>query len=386
MSFRCTRILIAAAVLTTNGAILADDGFFSKFQVHGNAAQGFLFSSGNNYLTTNSNDGSAKWTEAALSVTRPITDNLRAGVQVHSYSLGQLGRQRVTLDWAYLDYKPSRYLGIRAGQVKTPTGLYNDVQDIDAVYPWVLLPQGMYAADFRSFSLSHKGGTLYGQVSPWKKLGTFEYQGFGGIRSQNAVDGLAMGLAAEGIRMGDCNGPMAGADLRWRTPLEGLMFGGSYVYTDISSTNATAGPYPFPLDIVYRVKEGYAQYEKGKLVLSGEWRFTPTWVTTGPIANRYTPTRSWHVMADYRLLSKLSVGSYFEDSLSFSNGNRDRNNPLNYQKNTAVNARFDFDRYFYLKVEGHYLQGEAFGLYPQVNPHGYQKDTKLLAARLGFTI
>ena len=74
--------------------------------MHGNLTQGFLFSSQNNYLTTDSSDGSAKWTEGALSVSRVITDQLRAGVQVHSYSLGQMGRQRVTLDWAYVDYKP----------------------------------------------------------------------------------------------------------------------------------------------------------------------------------------------------------------------------------------------------------------------------------------
>lgn len=60
-------ILIASAVLIAGGAARAQDAgsFFSKFQVHGNLAQGFLFSSQNNYLTTNSSDGSAKWTEGA---------------------------------------------------------------------------------------------------------------------------------------------------------------------------------------------------------------------------------------------------------------------------------------------------------------------------------
>ena len=388
MPFRSTRTLIALMVLAGNSAILADDApsFFSKFQFHANVSQGFLFSSDNNYLTTDSSDGSAKWTEAALSLSRPITDKLRAGVQVHSYSLGQLGRQRVTLDWAYADYKLSRYFGVRAGKVKTPTGLYNDVQDIDAVYQWVLLPQGMYPADLKGFLLSHEGGIVYGEVSPSKKFGSIEYQGFGGLRSQSRVEGFATTMAEQGVQLGTDSGPMAGADVRWRTGLEGLMLGASYVHTDLSAPDSKAGPYPFPIETIYSMKHVYAQYERGKMVLSGEWRTNPLWLTIGPYPQRYTPNRAWYAMATYRVASKLSMGSYFEDSLCFLSGGRDRTDPLNYQKDLAVNGRYDFNRYLYLKLEGHYMQGVLWGFYSLDNPNGYQKDTRLVAARVGFTI
>ena len=386
MLFRFTQTLIAAALLT--GAALADDApsFFSKFQIHGNAAQGFLFSSANNYMTTDSSDGSAKWTEAALSIGRPITDNLRVGAQVHSYSLGDIGRQRVTLDWAYADYKPSRYFGIRVGKVKTPTGLYNDVQDIDAVYQWVFLPQGVYPADLKGFLLSHTGGVIYGEVSPFKKLGSIEYQGFGGLRSQSRIEGFGMTMAEQGVWMGDCSGPMMGADLRWRTPLPGLLVGASYVHTDVSAPDSKAGPYPFPIEIVYSLKHVYAQYEKGKFVLSGEWRTNPLWMTIGPLPTQNSPLRSVYGMASYRVTNKLTTGAYYERSLAFLNGGRDRNNPNNYFDNVALNTRLDFNRYLYLKLEGHYMHGTGWGFYQLNNPDGYQKDTRLFAARLGLTI
>ncbi len=193
-----------AAMLLAAGLAQAQDNesFWKKLrlQIHGNAVQGMLFSSRNNYLSTKSSDGSFKWTEGSLSVSRTFTDRFRVGAQVHSYSLGMLGRQNITLDWADADYKFNSYFGIRGGKVKTPFGLYNDVQDVDAVYPWALLPQGLYPADFRDFNLAHTGGVLYGEFRPSKYIGTFAYQAFGGIRSQPASGGFALALAGEVIR------------------------------------------------------------------------------------------------------------------------------------------------------------------------------------------
>ena len=377
--------LLVTAVLIAQGAGRAQDGgsFFSKFQVHGNLAQGFLFSSQNNYLTANSSDGSAKWTEGTLSVSRPITEALRVGVQVHSYSLGQMGRQRVTLDWAYADYKPRHYFGIRVGKVKTPTGLYNELQDIDAVLPWVLLPQGIYPIDMRGFLLSHLGGTVYGESGSSKRFGSIAVQAFGGQRSQPRTEGLGMSMAAQGVRLADCSGPVEGADVRWHLPVNGLLLGATYTYSNVSAPDSKAGPYPFPIRVRYQVEQAYGQFEKGPLTLSAEWRVYPTWLTLGA-PERYSPMRAWYAMGSYHVTAKLTAGTYYQRSLGFLYGGRDRNSPINYQNDLALNTRFDFNRFVYLKLEGHAMHGNLFGFYPQDNPAGYQDGTRLLAARLGF--
>jgi hypothetical protein len=85
----------------------------------------------------------------------------------------------------------------------------------------------------------------------------------------------------------------------------------------------------------------------------------------------------------YRLTSKLTLGSYYDHTWFFNEG-RDRQNPANYLGDVALSSRFDFNRLFYAKLEGHFMAGNAMGFYPQVNPDGYAKDTGLLLARFGF--
>lgn len=388
MDVKVFSLLVCASVVGGTGPAAAQDtpSFLSKFQFHANLSQGFLITSGSNYLTTDSNHGSAKWTEGAVSLSRQVTDRFRAGAQVHSYSLGQLGRQKVTLDWAYADYQFSPYFGLRLGQIKTPVGLYNEIQDIDAVAPWALLPQGLYPVDYKRFVLSHQGGTVYGRADLPAKLGSLEYEVYAGRRAQSRVEGLATYLAQYGLHLGDCGGPAIGGDLRWKPPLPGLLVGTSFGKTNLSAPDAGMGSFPIPMLMAARSVAGYAQWEKGKLLMSAESRIIANWQTRGPFPQMYFPLRSSNVMASYRLTGKLTVGSYFEKTLGFLNGGRDRNDPLNYQSNLALSSRYDFNRFFYLKLEGHYLHGNLFGFYLQTNPSGFQKDTKLLAMRVGFTM
>jgi hypothetical protein len=131
-----------------------DDSIFEKIQIHGGLSQGFLFSSSNNWLSTDSSNGSFRWNDIMLNLTDPLTEHLRVGIQLHSYMLGQIGQQKLGIDWALGDYKFNDHFGIRAGKVKTPLGLFNDIQDIDVLYPWALLPQSVYPADMRSFHLA----------------------------------------------------------------------------------------------------------------------------------------------------------------------------------------------------------------------------------------
>ena len=384
--------LITGLVLGTVLIANAEDfgTFVQKFQVHGNVAQGLLFSSANNYLTTESSNGSAAWDSLSLNVTRNITDKFRVGAQMYSYRLGQFGRQNLMLDWAYGDYRFNSHFGIRAGKVKTPMGLYNDIQDVDAIYPWVLLPQAIYPADTRSFALAHTGAVAYGEVQLGKDGGVLEYAGFGGSRSQPRNEGFAGIMADQGITLRDYAGTVIGADLKWRTPINGLMLGGSWSRVELDSTSSTVhtpfGSFPARVYSRDQTQEVSGQYERGKLTLQAEGRITPIYQNshTGP-GLIYSPMRAWYVLASYRAMKKLTLGTYYDQEWFFLY-NRDRQDPTNHLKDVALCTRFDLNRFLYAKVEGHYMDGLGSGFsVTSTNPQGRDRVTHLLVARIGFT-
>ncbi len=283
---------IFAIVLFCASLAMAGDGgdgaaaFWRKFQVHGNLAQSFAYGSGNNYLTMDTDDGTAKWSEGSVNVRTAIADNFHAGIQIHDYMMGQLGRGNAMIDWAFADYRVKSWLGFRGGKIKAPMGLFNDTSDTDVVHNWALLPQGMYEAEYRSYNIPVVGGEIYGKV----KLpvgGSVAYQLFGGQRSVANNDGSPLlTYQLYGIEQGPISGYTYGGDIKWRTPIKGLTAGVSFdnsrLYTPHAFWPANANPYGVPL--VLRIdaaisREIYSvDYQRGKLELAAEGKTEPHWI------------------------------------------------------------------------------------------------------------
>src|SRR5579863_10331752 len=118
-------------------------------QVHGFVSQGFIYTNDNNWLTMNTSQGSAAFTDFGLNVSSQVTDKLRVGAQGYDRNLGQLGQYHPSLDWAVVDYRFKPWFGVRGGKVKTAFGLYSDIQDSDFLRTFVLLPQSIYPTDIR---------------------------------------------------------------------------------------------------------------------------------------------------------------------------------------------------------------------------------------------
>ena len=74
----------------------------------------------------------------------------------------------------------------------------------------------------------------------------------------------------------------------------------------------------------------------------------------------YVPldTRSWYVMGSYHLTKKMDVGSYYSH---YVNKAADTSLPENYSKDFVVSGRYNFNAYFYAKLEGR-LAGNGTGL------------------------
>ncbi|MGC2480837.1 MAG: hypothetical protein WA423_13530, partial [Candidatus Sulfotelmatobacter sp.] len=206
--------------------------FDRTVQVHGFVSQGFVYTGGNNWLTMNSSGGSAAWTDFGLNMSTQVTDRLRIGAQGYDRNLGQLGQYHPSLDWAVADYRFKSWFGVRGGKVKTTLGLYNDTQDLDFLRPFALLPQSVYPIDLRDATIAHLGGDVYGNISLKRRLGDLSYTVFAGHRSDSIYSGYPYLLSQFGTLFKSFGGLQYGADLRWNTPLKGVLIGASRLDQD----------------------------------------------------------------------------------------------------------------------------------------------------------
>ena len=374
------RMALFLLVCICTGSLYAQD--LAGIEIHGFVTQGFLFSSNNNYLTMKSSDGSVQWTDGAVSVSDSLTDKLRVGIQLHMYQLGDLGGANVQIDWASGDYRVNDYFGIRAGKVKTVLGLFNDSQDVDAVFLWILLPQGAYPIDNKSFFLSHVGGEAYGGLPLGERAGKLLYRAYGGYAGLDLNGGYVKQAADAGVVFTTApGGDIYGGDLRWEAPLKGLTLGSSARIQALDGTTPTASVHVPPTFI----SAEYAQFEKGKFYFAGEYRRFPlnTIVTIGPAVIPFPQdARSWYAMGSYRVWKKFQVGSYYSH---YVNKALDTRLPANYSKDWVVSGRYDFNAYFYGKIEGHFLHGTGTGYYDSTNPDGLKPNSNMLAAKIGFS-
>jgi len=363
-----------------------------NIQIHGYATQGFLYTNQNNMFTTSSSDGSPAWTEAVLNVGAQPIPKLRVSVQARYFLLGNFGN-KITLDFASADYKVNEKFGLRFGKVKTPSGLFNEIQDIDPSYIWALLPQSIYPLTSRNSQLAHYGGVVYGTFSLGTNLGKLEYRGWGGERSYPSDDGVL--LPSKEIGLTDPNGisgPIYGGALHWKTPLAGLMIGASNIKqpkwsnTQINWNLGQIGTFNgTETDFAHNALSLFGRYEKKKLMVAGEYFRQPTKGTlTIPqvlTVGYRNDTRNWYGMASYKLTDKLTAGVYDSQYVD----HQAALGPVRYSKDWAISGHYDFNQFLYAKAEEHIIDGTALGFDMDLNPGGIKPTTKLTILKVGVS-
>lgn len=362
-------------------------------QVHGFLSQGFGYSNQNNYLTMKTSSGSASFTDAGINITMPLTDRFRVGAQVYTRNIGNLGNWRPQLDWAVADYKFKNWFGIRGGVVKTTFGLHNDTQDMEFLHTNALLPQSIYPTDLRDALIRHKGGDVYGEI-PLRSFGNLSYTGFAGMRADSVHGGYIYLLRGVGINMNEYGGLQWGGDLRWNTPLKGLLIGASHMNQDITGRGSVdmpgvmTGPYEERSN-KDQANQFYGQYVVGNLRLEGEYR---RWWRDQQIFNGFfsvtTDTRGWYTSAAYRVSKRLELGTYYSRLVAVWATNH--SNPDNHLYDKVVSARFDISSHWSVKAEGHFMDGYGapsmypVGFYTTDNPQGLKPKTNLFILRTGW--
>jgi hypothetical protein len=375
-----TRRMLLLALLSLGSVRLAAQNL-EDLQIHGFATQGFLYSSHNNYLTMSSSSGSLQWTEGAISLNDPLSDNLRVGMQLHMYQMGQIGGPNVVIDWASGDYNFSERLGLRGGKVKIPMGLYNDSQDVDSLFLWVLLPQSIYPIDNRDFDLALLGGEAYGEQTLGPRGGMVQYSAYYGESTLDPNGGYNLQLEQFGLFFSSPpSGKDYGGDLRWLTPWRALLVGAS---AQSQALDGTAPQGSLHMASTF-LDAFYAEWKWKKASLEGEYWRSPLCpvLTIGPeVVAIPVDSRAWYAMASYELTRKLQVGTYYSH---YVNQAADTSLPQNHSKDWVTAGRYNFNQYFYGKLEAHLLHGAGLGYYAATNPNGLNPNVSMLAARVGF--
>jgi len=348
-------VALALTSAPTASAIdIGQDGSVASVEVHGFASQGFILSTQNNYLSANSTNGSFQYSEVGLNFTKALTDNLRMGLQFFAQDLGPNGSYVPNIDWFYLDYRWKDWLGFRAGRVKIPYGLYNDIQDVDSARVPVLLPQSVYPIENSNYLLAQTGAELYGYLKS-RRAGALEYAAYAGTI---LVDTLIPPNSPYTVE--DLNVPyVIGGRLLWETPVDGLRLATSLQTLRLNAT-VLAKDVPATIGLPAELWLASVEYSGHDLLVAAEYGRTYAKVlssnsTVSPSVP-LTTAEAGYVMASYRVSRWLQPGMYY--ALEFPNIDN-RRGPANIQHDVATTLRFDINSFWLVKLEGHFMSGTA---------------------------
>jgi hypothetical protein len=340
-------------------------GFGSeKTQIHGFVSQGYLKSDTNNYFFANTQNGTFEFNEFGINIISDPSDNLRIGIQVLSKDLGQFGNNDPQIDWAYGDYRFRNWLGIRAGKIKTATGLYNQVRDVDAGRSCIFLPHSLYNEAVRDVTVAMTGFSLYGTLAAGFEyefqLGKWEIFSDGAVATTLAT---ALKIPVNDIDT-DTVDDTLNFHLEWHPRgVSGLRIAGTYL------TNLEWDIKTPLISFSYEVHQfiSSAEYIHNNLTLAAE--YSRTYVDRAPteiMPGKYSEKEMYYGMASYLFTDWFEAGTYY--SVLYSDADdRDGNiqesegklKEMAWLKDFAVFARFDINPNWIVKLEGHYIDGLA---------------------------
>ncbi|MCP4119733.1 MAG: hypothetical protein GY737_30890 [Desulfobacteraceae bacterium] len=379
------KLIIATMFLCFATTAAAFD--MESVQIHGFLSQGYLKSDTNDALFADtSSNGTFEFNEFGLNVVSQVNDDLRVGMQLLSRDMGEIGNNEVEIDWAYGDYNYRNWLGLRAGKMKTPYGLYNQSRDIDAARTCILLPSSIYSEGFRESLSTTIGVGIYGEL-PYD----VSYQAVYGTTQLKKDQGIAKRLSSL-IGVSEFNDSSVdwayGGDLKWSAPIDGLTLGTSTLGYKATFSGDT--PITFDLDFEATSYIGSMEYVYGDLTLASEYQIFKVDFSVDAInISKKQDFEGYYFLASYRINDWFEVGSYYNVLYS----NKDDRDGDRYKakgepaakawtKDLALTTRFDINDNMVLKLEGHLMDGLYGVEYDKADP---DDDWYLLAAKVTYS-
>src|SRR5258706_8189963 len=278
-------------------------------EVHAFVSQGFVLSSENNYLVK-SKRGSFELSEVGINFTEQATDKLRLGIQLFAHKPATGGAYNAKMDWFYLDYRWTDWLGFRAGRTKLPFGLYNEINDVDSARVPILLPQSIYSFQNRDFLLAQTGIELYGRLN-LSSAGALDYRLYGGTIFLDITP-----TPRSPYQVTEFGVPyIVGGRVLWETPIEGLRIGPSVQALRLDGKLLLPPTTVIDLEIPAVLTVASAEYAARDLLVPLEYsRWYVKSNTSRP--DLFPPTGQTvseraYAMASYRFTSWFQPGAYY---------------------------------------------------------------------------
>jgi hypothetical protein len=176
----------------------------------------------------------------------------------------------------------------------------------------------------------------------------------------------------------------------------GALVGASYMDSDISGEGyitAATGTTPYHQDTTTnQLAQYYGQYTLKGFRIDAEYRRNIRDLNlyrTAKASKSTTDMRGWYVAGTYRIGKHLEVGAYRSEYVV--DNRKDTSPAAQHEYDTAVTARVSLTPYWYVKAEGHFIDGAptspaaARGFYAFSNPAGILSTTNLLVIRTGVS-
>lgn len=412
MGFLAVMSLICYAGLSQAIELDFDNSDFGKIDIHGFLSQGILKSWDNNYIK-NSKDGTFELNELGINFGTDLSDKLHLGLQLFSRDYGDVGNNKVVVDWAYADYRWQDWLGLRVGRIRLPLGLYNETRDVDMLRTNVLLPQSVYNEELRDNLALVQGLGTYGSL-PLDALGMLNYQVlYGGL--DVATDSGGAKKVKElypTSELSDIQIPtLFDAQLIWDTPVDGLRAGVTYVELDLDmdiavQRDTAMGPFTIPAgstlysetDLAFTV--GSLEYTHNNLILAAEVSInrrrmllrTPN-PPSGPgfVDQGVFEPVGYYISGAYRFTDWFELGAYYsviyqdKDDKGGSYYTAKGQSAYNaWEKDKVLSVRFDLSDNWVFKLEGHLIDGTA-NKPGRINSAPLKRNWNLVVAKVTYS-
>ncbi|HEX4382096.1 MAG TPA: hypothetical protein VH083_04080 [Myxococcales bacterium] len=226
----CRVLALAAAIALLPGTARAIDLADGKLTINGAGAGAFTITDGNDVFNTElvgGRIGSFRNAEFNLIIAVKPMDRITIVTLVFFDEINQI---ETGLDWSFVEFFVNDALKIRAGEVKLPLGLSNELEPIGTLRPFFALPAAVYGpSSIAADTYFGIGATGEVSLSENFRLG---YDVYGGNMSFDTAEpfqallpntpesnpGVAVAPVKETVRN------VLGGRLSLSTPIEGLNF------------------------------------------------------------------------------------------------------------------------------------------------------------------
>lgn len=400
----CIAILGMLLPILLHPAVAVAEFGWNAIEIHGFLSQGYMASSGNN-IFAGTLDGTFQFNEFGLNFSTDLSERLHVGLQYFSRDIGDFGNNDIKLDWAYADYRWNDWLGLRAGRIKFPSGLYMETIDLDLLRTCIFLPQSIYDESMRDIFIAVNGLGLYGYL-PLGRTGDLAYHVAYGTIGLSTDGTMALYMESEATaRLIDVEDrPVLRAHVEWMPSLEGIRITGSFTQTDIHLRYATTADTYWATEAGLPVGSEFPHNMENTTMLSGglevirdritllaEYEYMQTDVVESAEDTARYRSAGYYAGLTYQLTDRWALGTYYSvyyDDLNDRDGRKfaaDTGLPRHrlWQNDWTVSTRFDVNEHWLIKAELHLIDGTASFL-NQHNPDGTERKSTLFAVKTTY--